>query len=175
MTKSANVSAISVSDDSRLEVVVDRFVRLFNRSLWFIGFALLLFGIASKCQADCREGLVDRLVDSTHEGAEGFFVATADVECFLRQAELMVELGIQIARYRERAEHADARYTAMLEATALGTEVIATQGEALASTIRRAIRAEDRAEKWYRSPMFWLVAEVLSIAGAFVAGLVVGR
>lgn len=162
--KSENDSAGLGTTDRVLSVVI--------HVLWISVVAMLMFGVTSSCRADCREGLVDRLIDVDHDGAEGFFVATADVECFLRQAEISAGLEARIALFEERADRADARYANMLQATALGTEVIATQDAVIASTTRRAISAEHRADAWHRSPFVWLaVGMAVSLVGVGVVVL----
>jgi hypothetical protein len=143
-------------------------------ALWVVTIAVFILGVASTCQADCREGIADRLIDQIHEGVEGFFLTTADAECFARQAQIMGDLEAQVAELTARAGIADARYVAMLEATARGAEVIATQEEALAASIRRAITAERREESILRSPLLWFTigVAVTAIVGVVVSVLV---
>lgn len=142
--------------------------------LWIAVIAVFIFGVASTCRADCREGLVDRLVDTTHEEVEGFFVATADLRCLLATLEVNPLLQRRVALLETRLVLSDQRHGFMIEVTARGTEIIATQEEALASVTRRAIAAEYRADAWFRSPLFWIGTNIVLAAVGLVVGLVLG-
>lgn len=143
-------------------------------TLWIAAIAIFIVGIAGTCRADCREGLADRLVDTTHEETEGFFVATPDLRCLLATLELNPLLQRRVALLEARVDLSDQRHALMIEVTARGTEIIATQEEALASVTRRAIAAEDRAEAWYASPLFWIGTDIVLAAVGLVVGLVLG-
>ena len=132
-------------------------------------FAAILMAVMGPCQAEgqCREGLRLRLVDMTHEGAEGFFGTTSDVGCLMLGLERVPELEAQISRLERRGDMREARHADMLEASAQATEIIGSYTEALAASMRRTTEAEDIAGAWWRSPLLWFVAGALVTALVF--------
>lgn len=142
------------------------------RLLWAGAVALFLWGAAS-CEAQCRPGLGDRLVNFTHEGVEGFWLSTPDATCLLRELEMRALLVTRVRLFEERLEMTDRRHGRLLEATRLGSEVIVNLEQAITVATRRAVEAEANADAWWRSPFLWFIVGAV-VSAAVALGIALG-
>jgi hypothetical protein len=138
--------------------------------LWLVATLFFALGIATKCDAQCAEGVVDRMVDVTHAEAEGFFVATADMECLLRRLEVVPAYERLVVDYRELMPRQERRYTALLRATTHGTAVIAAQGEAIGTLATEVESLSAELSAWWRSVTFWIGATAVALVGGLALG-----
>lgn len=142
-----------------------------------ISLALVVAGLAVECtaRADCRDGLVDRMVDIRHADVEGFFIPTADTACLVRGLEIRPLLERRIRLLDDRLRLSDTRHALMLEAKQEADRAITALDDALDVQTRRLVECEDDLDSFWRSPFLWFGAGVVVAVAATVAvALVIG-
>ena len=135
-----------------------------------VAVALLVLGYASSCAADCRVGLESRMVDLTHEGADGFFVEDRDVECLTMQLEMIPAWRGLVSDYRRFNGRQEARYADQQSAVQLGTRAIVDLSSANDALAASNLDLRTELDAWYRSITFWLATTGVAV----VVGVVVG-
>ncbi len=135
-------------------------------SLWILAFVVGGMIIAAECSADCGDDLIDRMVDTTHEGSEGFFLLTADMECLLLRLERVPRLESYIALLDERIELSDQRHDRMIHASKMASEIILNYETALSDAMQSLVDLD----AWWSSPWLWFPVGIVLGASAVIAG-----